>query len=94
MYFALRIMHKFHITCYVYMSYYVLHIHFTLHVTFEFLPVHDGGQNYTKDMPNSWMSLDLKRFKLSPTHYCLRSGIDNGDHKLCVRESLSVRVCK
>eukprot|EP00802_Teleaulax_amphioxeia_P006952 Tamp_06958.p1 GENE.Tamp_06958~~Tamp_06958.p1 ORF type:complete len:322 (-),score=24.35 Tamp_06958:1199-2164(-) len=43
--------------------------------------IHDGGQNHTKDLPGSWMAVDLKR-QLAPTFYCMRSGMDNGDFKL------------
>ena len=37
----------------------------------------DGKENSTKDEPNSWMSVNLRR-SLVVDHYCLRSG--NGNH--------------
>jgi hypothetical protein len=34
---------------------------------------HDGKDNYTKDEPKSWMSVDLGEGRsLAPDHYCLR----------------------
>jgi hypothetical protein len=45
---------------------------------------HDGSVcNYTRDIANSWMSVDLGRGRrLAPTYYCLRHGDDSGEYRL------------
>eukprot|EP00961_Rhodomonas_salina_P156146 2102411-Rhodomonas_salina.3 len=40
------------------------------------------AHNYTKKVANSWMAVDLKRFRLCPDAYCLRSDLHQGGFKL------------
>jgi hypothetical protein len=45
--------------------------------------VHDGSRNYTKSVPNSWMSVDLGATRRHAVdHYCLRHGHSIGGHML------------